>query len=167
MSDTFVASNGMTVERDHNLDVLIDRNTASVSLFMADGTALALREFFRHEEDERLGRWRWPLKPNYIVVSYGPDDVGVFDEEALDEARIYARESVSFAGNFGGAAQAYFAAHPVCVPILLQAQEDGTDEWFTIRTYPGDPGDRAHADASAHLLESQDVAARVIEGDPA
>ena len=72
----------------------------------------ALREFFRAEEDERLGRWRWPVKPQYIVVADGPYDVEVFDEEALDEARIYARDSVSFEGDFGGAARAYFDAHP-------------------------------------------------------
>ncbi len=50
---TFTASNGMTVERDHNTDVLIGRGTDAVSVFMADGTALALREFFQHEANKR------------------------------------------------------------------------------------------------------------------
>ncbi|MBP5800770.1 hypothetical protein J2D78_01605 [Microbacterium maritypicum] len=39
----------MTVERDHNGDVLLDRATTP-SLYMKDGTALALREFFMHEQ---------------------------------------------------------------------------------------------------------------------
>jgi hypothetical protein len=64
----FKASNGMTVERDHNDDVVIGRGTGSVSVFMADGTALALREFFQHERDEELGRWRSPSAPTWTAV---------------------------------------------------------------------------------------------------
>lgn len=104
----FTASNGVVIEnRGGSLFI------GSTILFGAGSThGPALREFFRAEEDERLGRWRWPEKPNYIVIADGSYDVEVFDEEALDEARLYARDSVSFSGDFGGAARAYFDAHP-------------------------------------------------------
>jgi hypothetical protein len=108
----FTASNGMTVERDHNGDVLIDRGAPTMSLFMADGTALALREFFRAEEDERLGRWRWPENPEYVVYP---------DENSRDYVRIVCEEDGKVTGFKIGfvasseaewAARAYFAAHP-------------------------------------------------------
>jgi hypothetical protein len=73
----------------------------------------ALREFFRAEEDERLGRWRWPENEGYIVYPDAryPHLVTVIDESTgLREFR-----SKSKAGhkrdNFERAAAAYFDAH--------------------------------------------------------
>ena len=67
---TFEASNGMKVERDEDGGVWIDRGGASASLFMRDGTALALREYFRAEEDERLGLWRSTVDPEWTAKSH-------------------------------------------------------------------------------------------------
>ena len=158
----FTASNGLTVStRETGNELIIAGDMRALHLSSEKTTAL--REFFRHQEDERLQRWRTPRFPGHIVhVHEGglyvwvSREVGGMEWVDAGDRRPY---------EFVRAASAYFDAHPARKPLLLQAQEDGTDEWFTIRTYPGDPGDRAHADASAHLLTSQDVPARVIEGD--
>ncbi|MDR7189743.1 hypothetical protein J2Y46_002569 [Microbacterium sp. BE35] len=170
----FTASNGVQItDRGGSLFI------GSTILFGAGSThGPALAEYFRAKEDERLGRWRWPENPEYVVYPAPRDGTKQADfdafvvDEALGASGEYVRadddgNSIVLASPLTLAARAYFAAHPVRKPVLLQAQEDGTDEWFTIRTYPGDPGDRAHADASAHLLTSQDVPARVIEGGTA
>lgn len=128
MTDAFTASNGMTVERDHNNDVVIDRSIGCASVFMADGTALALREFFQHERDEGLGRWRWPLYSEYVVYS-GRQPVLVLNELTGDTLR--ARRDDEYKENREGtiynAAVAYFEAHPERKPW-----EDATykDVWI-------------------------------------
>ena len=112
--DTYTASNGMTVERDHNGDVVIDKGTEHVSVFMGDGTALALREFFQTEADKHLGRWRWDENPDWVMY---PDEDG--DLVVLNETigRVY--ECVTRLGvkNYpqhpsSAPARAYFDAHP-------------------------------------------------------
>lgn len=117
----FVASNGMTVCRDHTDDVLIDKGSDHVSIFMAEGTALALREFFHHERDEELGRWRSPEFPDHAVypVPRTPQVVGR-GVQVLDErtGRLYDRWEAPTAFNQWDtssrelAARAYFEAHP-------------------------------------------------------
>lgn len=74
----------------------------------------ALRELFRAEEDERLGRWRWPENPEYIVYPGRvlPHLAGVIDEstglrELLSKAKAGHKRD-----NFERAAAAYFDAHP-------------------------------------------------------
>jgi hypothetical protein len=101
----------------------------------------ALREFFRAEEDERLGRWRWPKNAGYIVYPDAryPHLVSVIDESTgLREVR-----SKSKAGhkrdNFERAAAAYFDAHPEPKPKPWADAEYG-DVW---RFRTGD--DRRHA----------------------
>lgn len=117
----FIASNGMTVERDHNSDVLIDRSSEAMSLFMADGTALALREFFQFERDSELGRWRWPENPNYVVYAaprHGTQAVD-FDlfivNEVVGASAEFSRvddDGRAVGNDFDAAARAYFDAHP-------------------------------------------------------
>lgn len=111
--DKYTASNGMVVTRDHNGDAVIGAGTNNISRFMKGGTALALAEFFQAERDEELGRWRWPYLSTLMVYRDGsPDDVMVVDEVRPDEPHRFSRDSVSFVGPFGGAARAYFEAHP-------------------------------------------------------
>ncbi len=114
MTETFTASNGMTVERDHNNDVVID----TISVFMADGTALALREFFQHERDEELGRWRWPENPDWVGVE-GEEQVGMrtvvlVNERTLERFWINYRamDAAPDASIDKHAARAYFEDHP-------------------------------------------------------
>ncbi|QIK61774.1 hypothetical protein G7068_00035 [Leucobacter viscericola] len=45
--------------------------------------AKALREFFQHERDTELGRWRWPEYPEYVVRKLpdsNPETVIVINE---------------------------------------------------------------------------------------
>jgi hypothetical protein len=80
----------------------------------------ALREFFRAEEDERLGRWRWPEKPEFIVfpsVAFQhPADSALVQvvNEANGQSRSVRRDDPdrSLYGYFSEAAEAYFDAHP-------------------------------------------------------
>lgn len=76
----------------------------------------ALREFFQHERDEELGRWRWPENPDYVVYpdafDSDPDWVAVVNEE---EGKVgsRARGHVVYPENlYHRAGAAYFEAHP-------------------------------------------------------
>jgi len=111
--NTFTASNDMRVERDHNGDVLIDAGTHSMSVFMADGTALALREFFRAEEDERLGRWRWPENPDYVVYPDGTSRRVVKESTGQTMQVSYHDRKVmtTYLDSYVGAARAFDSAH--------------------------------------------------------
>jgi hypothetical protein len=83
-----------------------------MSLFMADGTALALREFFRAEEDERLGRWRWPENPDYVV--YPTRTAATTCESCARRTESVTGFKIGFVASSEAewAARAYFAAHP-------------------------------------------------------
>lgn len=84
----------------------------------------ALREFFLHERDQELGRWRWPENPNYVVY---PDRAKKFIEQPAvivvnerDGATAYCGKDGAYSASGIGAsdawcepaASAYFAAHP-------------------------------------------------------
>lgn len=73
-----------------------------------------LREFFQHERDQELGRWRWPENPDYVLYPIeGSESVRVLDERNARESLI--RRGVlqtDFGGKHWGAARAYFDAHP-------------------------------------------------------
>lgn len=113
MSEKFVASNGVEISRcgrgvyDHK---------GRRNLSMSDSEVDALREFFLHERDTELGRWRDPDSP-YIVV-YAPNEEGkvrVVDEhagwgwEVSPESKAY---STSTLFNVVKAGHHYFEAHP-------------------------------------------------------
>lgn len=127
-----------------------------------DSTALmlpvhmeALREFFRAEEDERLGRWRWPENPDYVVY---PKEDGLF-EVLRESTGLVLTSTVSgnapFKDEHAQAARAFLAAHPEPKPwhdakpgevwalkfgvsdeeVLVQAKDAffvnlGVDRWF-------------------------------------
>lgn len=89
---------------------------------IADGRiGSALAEFveykrgeFRAEEDARLGRWRFPLDPDYVVYPI-PDRIGVMvlRESTGMRGFYYPGESgKNTTEDMGVAAVAYFAAHP-------------------------------------------------------
>jgi hypothetical protein len=80
----------------------------------------AVTEAVRAEEDERLGRWRWPENPDYVVyVRISNEIVTVFSEARglsvdasrgtqdawVDDERPWKRHALD-------AASAYFDAHP-------------------------------------------------------
>lgn len=116
--EKFTASNGRTVHRDV-LRLYVDRGGRGLSL--SDGDEEALREFFMHERDQELGRWRWPENPDYVVyrkaASASEPHPGV---RVVHEATGRSRDIGVEVNNacdptvsmFGRAARAYFAAHP-------------------------------------------------------
>ncbi|RBO73483.1 hypothetical protein [Microbacterium sp. H6] len=86
----FTATNGMTVERDHNGDVILDRATRHPSIFMGEGTALALREFFQRERDEANGVWRSQIDPAWTAVHQdGYPRVKFRNDDGMREFSIY------------------------------------------------------------------------------
>ncbi|WP_144834057.1 hypothetical protein [Microbacterium sp. BH-3-3-3] len=86
---------------------------SSVSSFSPDTTA-ALREFFQAEADERLGRWRWPQNPQWVLYPDEDGDVVAMDESTGQSTSLLTRLTVSRFPNAEGcpAARAYFDAHP-------------------------------------------------------
>lgn len=77
MSEKFTASNGHRFESrgpdNKGREVLSmvfmrpnDEPFHTERQFAADDVQ-ALREFFQHERDQELGRWRWPENPEYVV----------------------------------------------------------------------------------------------------
>ncbi|WP_454113584.1 hypothetical protein [Microbacterium maritypicum] len=132
MTDTFTASNGITIREREDTTPVLEWNAdgryctdgsrwyavgegidGADPGFTADSpVARALRELWQRERDEELGRWRWPENPDYVVYSNDPvarlrvvresDGFVALLDEATDDAGY----------SFQEAARAYFEAHP-------------------------------------------------------
>ncbi|WP_347975688.1 hypothetical protein [Microbacterium sp. ProA8] len=105
----YTARNGVKVEWDGDT-LKVD----TLAYFDRWGTHYpALTEFFRAEEDERLGRWRWPENPDFVMYPDDDGDVMVLDERE-PSAHFYPRVSsvASITTDRARAAQAYFDTHP-------------------------------------------------------
>lgn len=113
----YTASNGVTITRYAESLEALDHDLES-SAWMTPRLVDALREFFRAEEDERLGRWRWPDNPEYVV--YARDSVEgsrgrgfrVMDEASGDTWSYDETGLRDCRGEAWEAARAYFDAHP-------------------------------------------------------
>lgn len=122
----FTASNGITVYAREGGTVQFQHATRAEScgilqVFPHSEWWDALREFFRAEEDERLGRWRWPENPDYVVYPPDADDeteaLLILFEPGGGSSRHYTREWLAGVTDPAGSAvarcaQAYFDAHP-------------------------------------------------------
>lgn len=102
----FTASNGVRVRRINDWTVDVE------ATFERYG--VAIREFFRAEEDERLGRWRWPDDPEYVV--YAVDEVLTVIDETDGSHQTFSavnriRNAVS-PNKWHRAAAAFLDAHP-------------------------------------------------------
>jgi hypothetical protein len=113
----YTARNGVKLEWDGDT-LKVD----TLAYFDRWGTHYpALAEFFRAEDDERLGRWRWPENPDYVVYAR-EDYVQVLHEADGTSGFLgsWTRKDVQFVtsdGNLmGRAALAYFDAHPESKP---------------------------------------------------
>lgn len=114
----FTASNGVELTRTPEGHIIIPPVTTG----LGEVTQQALREFFRAEEDERLGRWRWPQNPGFVVYHSESGYVNVVREHshfgdtggaAMRITRPDAEQYTSpISANFYNAAKAYFNAHP-------------------------------------------------------
>jgi hypothetical protein len=81
-----------------------------------------LREYFQHEKDEELGRWRWPDNPDYLVYRIidnqgnDTDKVRVAMEATGNSVGAYCRDDGISCSGTGDAARAYFESHPEIKP---------------------------------------------------
>lgn len=127
----FTASNGIEITMDPDREgkvYLVGRRARGDEGQYLDTHAnagpeglVALREFFQHERDEALGRWRFPANPDYVVYPPDADDeeqaIRILFEPGGGSSDMYTREwlaSVVDPDTWAPAAcaKAYFQAHP-------------------------------------------------------
>lgn len=75
----------------------------------------ALREFFQHERDEELGRWRYPDDPRYVVHGgYSPGEEKRFARVVNEQMGIVSviYEGLDHRSEVANIAAAYFEANP-------------------------------------------------------
>lgn len=126
--EKFTASNGVEIVRKGDEDTYQAWNIGNANrVLFAPHEFEALREFFLHERDQELGRWRWPEDQNVVVVPdrsnfYGDGKrwASVYDERRMGRNSWYCADTSS-KGVRGDqpmhdAAHDYFAAHPVSKP---------------------------------------------------
>ncbi len=93
---TFRASNGSMVELEEGGWVKVDG--AGYFEYIDRRGVEALREFFQHERDEELGRWRYPEDPDLVVYLQGQhlvvfsEGAGVYEEFQVAWARVSSDE---------------------------------------------------------------------------
>lgn len=105
--EKFTASNGVTVDTDVHGCVTV----AGVESLR--DSSQALREFFQHERDQELRRWRWPAEPHILVYETHTSVLVVDEVRPGRTPSLYTAEDVEGRhGQFAEAARAYFAAHP-------------------------------------------------------
>lgn len=169
----FVASNGIKVaNHGGNWDrttIHFEGQILGVSparamhreLTVNDSDFIALCEFFRQKEDERLGRWRWPEDPEWLVKYIGDHTVvvvresnfwvhvgrqGEFNHFHFRDARSHGDELSDKAARYKRAAWAFFEAHPEFAPKPWHDAKPG-EVWAVSRS------DNGHL-TNAWVLES-------------
>lgn len=163
----FTASNGVVIVSHPGGSVHWEAGTLPTRV------GAALREFFRHERDEELGRWRWPENPDCVVYPTGvTGETGSDYQECvvIDEATGTALGFGSDLPNCHGghhreAARAYFAAHPVSKPLPSEPRtawvdKYGTDIWVvtaagTLRCVDSPSSDPAKYAPFTQLVKEQ------------
>lgn len=106
--DKYTASNGIGVRIDSPyLDI---KDGVSWRGIAGSRELIALREFFAHERDDELGRWRWPENPDYVVYPRA-DHVQVVNESSGNALNV-SRAQANISTGLARAARAYFEAHP-------------------------------------------------------
>lgn len=119
MTTTFIASSGVEIETTETGEIFV-KGAYGYSQAGTEGVE-ALREFFQHERDRELGRWRDPDNRDLVVYRLPKEDnidgraVRVIDETSGDTF-IYWETFESFrAGKHAQmwkVAVRYFEAHP-------------------------------------------------------
>jgi len=113
---TFTASNGLMVERHEDDRIVVFEGSAIpvMRTYKASVHVDALREFFQHEKDEHLGRWRSSADPRWTAVRR--DKFAYFQcEDGIRSFNIHLdREATLNAWNddLRAIAREYIAAHP-------------------------------------------------------
>lgn len=121
-------------------------------IYMTPEKTQLMREFFQRENDERLGRWRWPENPDYVVYARGTAGVHVLDESSGIGAARYIHRNGDPCNPTAEyqAAYAYFAAHPESKPWLdakpgeiwdVTTKDGGTKTLRYVALLSAGPGD--------------------------
>lgn len=138
MTETFRASYGARIEvHDNNSRIDIKCTVSSGEQhFLSVKETQAAREFFQHERDEELGRWRWPENPEY--VAYRRDAYPGYKRRVRvihepDGDFVDTVEGSIHDGIFKDAARAYFEAHPERKPWDTAS----AGELWAFKTDPG------------------------------
>lgn len=119
--EQYTASNGAKISTyDYGSFSNLRVKTVDNEVILAGVHVEALREFFRAEEDERLGRWRWPENPEYVVYPRAEDVLVLF--EINGEGGVLYRRGDAVHDFEGLAARAYFDAHPEPKPAWHDAK---------------------------------------------
>lgn len=153
MTEEFTASNGLKVTERYDGErvYLYDTNGENLMKqwdFIGSRDTVALAEYYRAKEDERLGRWRWPENTDYVALPRERTDtprekrrVRVIHEPSGDFMDTV--EGSSLVGVFKDAARAYFDAHPEPKPWHDAAEGEvweiefkaGKHAWFVNGAY--------------------------------
>jgi hypothetical protein len=129
----YTASNGIGIEIKQDGYLLghtqqhVEAGRVGTHATASPGGVEALREFFRAEEDERLGRWRWNENPDYVVYAdvdgYGVHNV-VSESDGL--SLMATRKGINaHTDAHADAARAYFDAHPEPKPNPWHDAKEG------------------------------------------
>lgn len=151
----FTASNGLKVfpspgpnGRSMRVEYPTYPDDPDATRFVAGFAAEAIREYVRAEEDERLGRWRWPENPDFVVRERHAYAAAVVMNEATGDVVLYYRDDLPkypLEATFAGAAAAFFDAHPEPKPAWHDAKPgevwlvrvDGVDIATVVNTEAG------------------------------
>lgn len=123
----FTASNGLCVRIQSGARTWLDIESQAVA---SNEQIQALREFFQHERDEELGRWRSTAIKHHVVYPANTDgkSVRVLNEKTSTSGFYYRGDNgQNTTEDMGISARAYFEAHPERKPW-----EDATykDVWI-------------------------------------
>lgn len=115
--EKFTASNGRGVSRNVDGYLAIDQANQMGDYAFSAAQEVALREFFRHERDEELGRWRSSIHPSWTAVEDGrvyrfTNDDGKRGFDVHKEDRSYK----GWLGELREVAKEFLGAHPASNP---------------------------------------------------
>lgn len=126
--DEFTASNGFEViVRKTGTELMVKEPGGFAVLHLSAGKTTALREFFRAEEDERLGRWRSVASPEWTAVVQSVSGQVLFRHEAGEREFSVASRSERlgrWTQELRDVAFEYFDAHPEPKPWSDAAEGD-------------------------------------------
>lgn len=182
MSDVFTASNGATITVDQYGLILADGSNdgghPNRQVLTYDGIH-ALREFFRAEGDKRLGRWRWPEGPDYVVYPFeGASDHVLVVQESAGVACEFWRGTVNgpsltgYHSRLSPAARAYFDTHPEPKPwhdpkegeVWVLTLDDGEVEMECAASFHGGRFHTSNGGAVPLDGDNPDACAQIIAG---
>ena len=116
--ETFKASTGTLIELTNAGKtgyMLAEGDESGATGYLGFEQMVAWREFFLHERDQELGRWRWPVNPEYVVYPKERSTGGKRIVRVVSEANGYGcdyYEGTNAQNDHRRAASAYFDAHP-------------------------------------------------------